>query len=275
MPHFFVDDAFSDSKEVLSMPPRHRLAAVGLWTLCGAWSMSKLTDGFIPNEALDRLGGRRAIIVALCESSLWERVSGGIRFTNWAKWQRTREQVESYRAWDSERKRNRRRTISDAVTSVDSETSPRDSPRDKKSCPQGTPTTPVPVPLNTVTTHVVSESHLSNARDENDAQAATSGAEIVRRIIPNEHPNAVKTMLRIRASELINTGTPTETVEAALKLWLTKPNLGPNVLPSLVSEVIKTRASTNSHGLTAGEAKVIAWAELGNAESNQRKAIGQ
>ena len=49
MPHFFVDDAFSDSKEVLAIPARYRLASVGLWTLCGSWSASKLTDGYTPN----------------------------------------------------------------------------------------------------------------------------------------------------------------------------------------------------------------------------------
>lgn len=74
-----------------------------------------------------------------------------------------------------------------------------------------------------------------------DAAAATSGAELVRRIIPSEHPAAVQTALRIRASELLNTGTPKQTVEAALELWLTKPNLGPHTLPSLVSEVLKSQ----------------------------------
>lgn len=149
MPHFFVDDGFSDSKEVLSIPARHRLAAVGLWTLCGAWCMAKLTDGFIPDEALKRLGARPALVDELIAATLWERVPGGIRFTNWPKWQRTREQVESYRAWDAERKRERRRRGKSSTTSGDDETSPRDSYEDKIARPQGTPTTPVPVPITT------------------------------------------------------------------------------------------------------------------------------
>lgn len=99
------------------------------------------------------------------------------------------------------------------------------------------------------------------------SEAATSGADLVRRIIPREHPDAVKTALRIKASELINTGTPPDTVAAALKLWLTKPNLGPNTLPALVSEVI--RRNTPTHGLSTGEAKVLAWAELGNTPTRE------
>lgn len=109
-----------------------------------------------------------------------------------------------------------------------------------------------------------------------DAIAATSGAELVRRVIPSEHPAAVQTALRHRASELVNTGTPARTVEAALRLWLTKPNLGPHALPSLVSEVIKSqqpRAAPGISGLTAGEAKVAEWAALGNRNPHSQEAI--
>jgi hypothetical protein len=73
--------------------------------------------------------------------------------------------------------------------------------------------------------------------------SATPGAELVRELIPNDHPAAVRTALRIKASELIRSGTPRADVAAALALWLTKPSLGPNALPSLVSEAIKARAA--------------------------------
>ncbi|AUM18271.1 hypothetical protein CSW53_18115 [Rhodococcus ruber] len=49
-------------------------------------------------------------------------------------------------------------------------------------------------------------------------------------------------MLAMRAGELLKGGTPDTDVRAALELWLTKPNLGPGVLPSLVSEVIRNRS---------------------------------
>ena len=97
-----------------------------------------------------------------------------------------------------------------------------------------------------------------------DAAAATPGAELVGRIIPREHPDAVKTALRIRASELINTGTERETVEAALHLWLTKPHLGPNTLPSLVSEVIKARGAALNcpQAPSTVDRKVAGWLEM-------------
>lgn len=180
MPYFFVDDGFSDSKEVLSIPARHRLAAVGLWTLCGAWSAGKLTNGEVPDEILKRFVKRPGVVDALIESTLWERTENGIRFTNWAKWQRTREQVISYRQWEADRKRAQRKratsgqqvganweptgaqvgsgdrdswesddSVDKPETSTDSEISHRDNHRDNENCPGGTPVTPVPVPITT------------------------------------------------------------------------------------------------------------------------------
>jgi len=105
------------------------------------------------------------------------------------------------------------------------------------------------------------------------AEAATSGADLVRRIIPSEHPAAVRTMLRIKATELVKAGTPPATVAAALRLWLTKPNLGPGTLPALVSEVIRRKTSA-PNGFTAGESKVLGWAELATPPpTNARKEL--
>jgi hypothetical protein len=97
-----------------------------------------------------------------------------------------------------------------------------------------------------------------------DSIAATPAANLVRAVIPIEHPPAVQTTLRIRAGELLHAGTPTPDVEAALRLWLTKPHLGPNALASLVSEVIKSRAgpAVNGHP-TGADAKALAWQALG------------
>lgn len=77
------------------------------------------------------------------------------------------------------------------------------------------------------------------------ALSATPGADLVREIIPTNHPASTKTSLRIQASELLRTGTETDDVRAALRLWLDKPNLGAGrtVLAGLVSEVIKDRAA--------------------------------
>jgi hypothetical protein len=107
---------------------------------------------------------------------------------------------------------------------------------------------------------------LVDARDVECAPvAATPAADLVRAVIPREHPPAVQTTLRLRAGELLHAGTPAETVTAALQLWLTKPQLGPNALASLVSEVIKTRdgpTTVNGQPLTGPDAKALAWQAL-------------
>jgi hypothetical protein len=107
--------------------------------------------------------------------------------------------------------------------------------------------------------------------EPDDAISATPGADLVRRIIPKEHPAATRTALRHRASELINSGTPKPVVEAALQLWLTKPNLGPNALPSLVSEVIKSRDNPTG-GPTGRPHKMRALAELAREVEAQEQA---
>lgn len=256
MPHFFVDDAFGDSKEVMAIPTRHRNAAIGLWTRCGAWSASKLTDGVVPMEVVRMFGGRTsdALVTALVAVDLWILKGDRIVFRNWAKWQRTRAQVCAYREAQAEKKRRQRGSTKDHPTSVDAKMSPGDNPRDRNPRPQGTPQTPIPkpTPIPNNSGNQSSELTLVSAAD---AEAATPGAELVRRIVPREQPDAVKTVLRVRASELIRAGHSTADVSAALELWLAKPHLGPNTLPSLLSEVMRSRNRPNGHAPPNGVGK--------------------
>jgi hypothetical protein len=253
VPHFFVDDGFSDSKEVLAIPARHRLAAVGLWTLCGSWSANKLTDGFIPDEALRRLGARPILINALTDiAGLWERVPGGIRFANWAKWQRTRDSVKAYRAAQAEKKRKQREAAQNGKNSTNTEMSPRDTPRDENPCPPGTPQTPIPIPEpNYVSTH--HSANLAVGESLSPPIAAAAWA-MIRRHISDSHPQANRTDLAIAANELLTAGTEPELVEAALQRWSTTPSkLGPKGLRLLVSDIIRernphsARANPNGH----------------------------
>lgn len=281
MPHFFVDDAFSDSKEVMSIPKRYRLAAVGLWSLCGSWSAAKLTDGFVPDQVLERLGARPVLVDVLVDPAhLWAREVGGIRFTNWSKWQRTRAQVEAYRAAQAEKKRKQRGGGKGAATSEDSEVSPGDTMGDNETCPPGTPQTPIPTPVPIpITTEVPSEATDPYA----PGISATPGADLVRQIVPKGHPPATLTSLRIQASELIHQGAETDVVREALQLWCDKPGvgIGRTILSSLYSEAIKSRAAPrpgaqNGNGLNAGESKVAGWAALGQPNTTPNlKAINE
>lgn len=111
--------------------------------------------------------------------------------------------------------------------------------------------------------------------------SATPGAELVRAVIPNTYPAAIRTELRLQASALIREGHKGLDVKAALQLWLTKTGVGPRLLPSLLADVMKSRNShsppaNGTSGLTPGEAKVVGWAALGQPPADtqpDRKAI--
>lgn len=128
---FKVDDKFHTSGKVLSIPRSHRLAAVGLWTLAGAWSAQNLTDGIVPEYVLREFGATPRLRQALVEARLWlDHGSAGIEFLSWDEYQRSRHRVEAERAQTAERVakwRNRRRgevdrngVTGDAVTRYDS-----------------------------------------------------------------------------------------------------------------------------------------------------------
>ncbi|QFG11129.1 replication initiation protein [Mycobacterium phage Xula] len=108
MPWFNVDDGFANSKPVLRIPRRYRCQAIGLWTLAGSWSAKELTDGFIPDHTIEEFAGTPALAEHLVRAGLWTKVEGGWQFENWAKWQKTKAQVLTYRAADADRKRKAR-----------------------------------------------------------------------------------------------------------------------------------------------------------------------
>lgn len=131
MPWFYVDDGFSNSKPVMDMPARHRLAACGLWVLAGSWAAKEETDGFVPDSVLKQLGARPSLVDTLTgfgpmSAPLWDEVETGVQFKSWAKWQRTRAELNEKRQADAERQREsraRKRKGRNAVTSDDSEVS--------------------------------------------------------------------------------------------------------------------------------------------------------
>lgn len=275
MPWFYVDDGFSDSKPVLNMPDRYRLAACGLWVLAGSWSAKEELDGFVPTSKLRQLGARPPIVAALTDAGpmsapLCTPVSGGIQFNSWEKWQPTKAELEAERIEnarkreaEAERKRaeraakneqdpsspRRRRKGRNAVTSKNSpiridESDKRppgqtsDVQRDSRAHAGARldPTRPDPTRSNSP--GYVTESATESTA--HDAIAATPAAELVRRTIPREIPSAVQTALRIQAGMLLKEH-QAEIVEEALRDWAAKTGVGPGILPSLAADVIKRR----------------------------------
>jgi len=73
MAWFKVDDRLPTSRKLIRIPRSKRAAAVGLWTLAGAWSAHDLTDGFVPAYMIEEWGADEAHAAALVEAGMWER----------------------------------------------------------------------------------------------------------------------------------------------------------------------------------------------------------
>ena len=110
---FNVDDGFSTSPKVLGIQRTDRMAAVGLWTFAGSWCAKHMTDGHFGSFMLDEWGADQVSVDALAGAVLWERTPEGFVFHNWAKWQRTREQIEAKRESERVRKDTYRKTRAD------------------------------------------------------------------------------------------------------------------------------------------------------------------
>lgn len=265
MPWFYVDDGFSDSKPVLNMPDRHRLAACGLWVLSGSWSAKEESDGFVPDSKLRQLGARQSLIDVLTENGplsapLCTKVSGGIQFKGWEKWQKTREELIEKRRDAAERQRksraNKRKgrnaligddaapsqrdtSDSDTVTPDDSHESVTRDPHARARRPD--PTRPDPI------THLEHESSPDVGVERGLSETVNiSASRLVAALIPDTIPAAIRTALRIQASQLMNRDNlDADTVADTLRLWLTKPTAGPGLLPALAADVIRGRDPRN------------------------------
>ena len=108
MSWFKVDDKFHAHPKVKRIPKRLRRAAVGLWTLTGAWSADYETDGEVPEYMLDEFDAEPEEVDALVAAGLWERVEDGIRFRSWEEFQPTRAEQDAKRAATAERVRKYR-----------------------------------------------------------------------------------------------------------------------------------------------------------------------
>lgn len=97
MAWFKVDDGFYSSRKVLSIPRTRRFEALGLWTTCGAWTMKELTDGLVPREIVDELGGTQSQVNDLLSAKLWIEVEDGYRFHDWHDYQPTAKDIKQNR----------------------------------------------------------------------------------------------------------------------------------------------------------------------------------
>lgn len=200
--------------------------------------------------------------------------SDPIRFRNWPKWQRTHAENQARREVEAEKKRTQRagRKIKgrNAITRENNETSPGDTtgdtlgdnetdqrsaddisanpvptglPRDSHAYARR-PSPPLPYRRNSPT-----EEHSPNvgADERGLTQPITpSASRLVATLIPDTIPAAVRTALRLQASQLITADSvDPDIVAEALRRWLTRPGAGPGLLPSLAADIIREIATPN------------------------------
>lgn len=96
MPDFRVSDTAAEHPKLRAAG----LAAAGLWTMAGSWSMNPahLTDGWVPTHYVDSWTGGRRHARRLVQVGLWsdEPRAGvpGYRYHDWADYQRLRAKIE-------------------------------------------------------------------------------------------------------------------------------------------------------------------------------------
>lgn len=293
-PGFSIPLGFHDGPEVKSIPRRTRAAAIGVWALCGNYSAAKLTDGYIDAEALKQFGCTPAIREALQStlnangdpSPLWvDARDGGVQFTNWPKWQRTRAEVTAFRNSEAERKRRARNarasrnanadsgndphgnceTITQSGENVSTSTDARMSVRTSTGRPQDVRWESGESETETelLSTYVGSEHAPNVGADERGLTQPVepSASRLVATLIPDTIPAAVRTGLRIQTSQLIRADRIAPDIAAeALRRWLNKPGAGVGLLPAIAADVIRERASPAINHRNGN--KVRGYAEL-------------
>lgn len=152
MAWYKVDDGFHSSRKLLSIPRRHRFAAIGLWTVAGSWCSDELTDGHVPDFMIEEWSPPPSAAPALVDAGLWERESSGFAFRNWSEYQPSRKDVEAERAASRERMREiraRRKKAKPQDSGEEGGVFGRTAPNGSESVRNPDPTRPDPTPSST------------------------------------------------------------------------------------------------------------------------------
>lgn len=262
-PGFVVPLGFYDGPEVKSIPRRIRAAAIGVWTLCGNYSATKLLDGYVDTETLKQFGCTAAIRAALAAtinaegelSPLWEDAkNGGVQFTNWPKWQRTNAEVMTYRNAEAERKRIARKSSRPATNTGNVNLSGRTSPGHSPDVARAASSLGTKTETKTSSTYVEHASS-RNVDDERGHEAGRSepvdpsASRLVATLVPANIPAAVKTSLRLGASQLmVGDQLSADVVAETLRRWCAKPGASPGLLPHIASDVVRENAQLAAYG---------------------------
>ncbi|PZT99469.1 MAG: hypothetical protein DI630_16765 [Gordonia sp. (in: high G+C Gram-positive bacteria)] len=188
-----------------------------MFTRLLAWCGRNNSRGKLPKKPWTFVGlpGGKSAVMDLCARGvLSELPDGTFEFGGWLNWNSKADDLAKRRQADRERKRRQRDRDADESRDQSRDVTPTEEKRREEN----------------KSVHVTSTSHVSNASDpEMPPTDRPSGppikpdaARMVREIIPSDQPSAVKSALRIKASEMLVGGTDPEIVRAALHEWMTR-----------------------------------------------------
>lgn len=226
-----------------------------MFTRLIAWCGRNDSQGKLPKKPWTFVGlpGGKSAVTELCRRGvLTELPDGTFTFGGWGNWNSQADELVKRRQADRERKRRQRDRQADVSRDQSRDVTPLEEKREEER-----------------STYVTSTAHVSNATDPKTPHTdepsgppiKPDAARMVREVIPTNQPDAVRSMLRIRASEMLTAGTEPAIVRQALEAWMAKPGIGPNVLPSLVSDILKAQqpraAPAASRTLTKSERQFL------------------
>lgn len=111
MPWMKIDDTFHSHPKARGVG----LPAIGLWTLCGSYSMAYKQDGFVPEWFAHGFQNGKRLADNLVSIGLWEKaVRGeevGYQFHDWLDVQQSAEEIEADREKARQRQRDFRKRL--------------------------------------------------------------------------------------------------------------------------------------------------------------------
>jgi len=184
MPWGRLDDSLYDHPKLDHLPGEHawpdRLAAVGLDCLAISWCNRFLTDGHVPRNRVEKLGGTIELADLLVTAGLWEPASGGYQIHDFLVYNDSRAQIIERREKEARRKADWRATKAEGKRPAGSPTGTPNGSSDD--VPGGVPPSVPPGQVD----NPVDMSRDVSRRPSRDSSRANPPARIPSRPVPSE-----------------------------------------------------------------------------------------
>lgn len=278
MAYFDVEDSIAECPEVMRIPKRYRLAAVGLWAMCGGWlTRHGGEDRFVPDAVVKQYGGTTNLVAWLVVAELVQVAPGGVAYSLRRCHVMAPQRAQADRTSNAERQRRHREKQKHPPPPAETEqrngvtNAPRNGDHNAKV------TEPLVLTLKRNASGAVEHAaYVSDAREFEERASSpppqddpyvlgttergdlsppiSQGASrLVTTVLPRGFGNAaIRAGLRIEASALLVAGETEDDVAECLRVWLQKPDLGVKALKACMAEVHKRRLPTATAPKTSG-----------------------